>query len=319
MIAPYKCSIIADPKGDAWELACKIYKYLVEKEDFFELNELSIKKFRDGEIKPKISKNVRGKNCFFIHSNKNTAYWHLELCLVNNALRNSSAHETIDVLPYLKFSRQDRKDESRVPISAQVVADNIGRYDHTRILTVEVHNPSIQGFFQCPFDSLYTFPIIIDYLKNFHPEITEDLVIMSPDTGGAKRAEAFAKRLGKNDVAFGYKSRPVEGEVDQLKILGDVKDKNVLIIDDIVDSGNTLIKASQAAKEQGAKKVYAYCTHGLFTEGVERVTSNFDKFFIGDTVKQESNNNLEIISFAPLLAEAILRISKGQSLSALFE
>jgi ribose-phosphate pyrophosphokinase len=319
MSIPYKCSIIADPKGEGWELACQIYKYLIEKEDFFELNELSIREFRDGEIKPKINKNVRGHNCFFIHSDKNPAYWHLKLCLVNNALRNSSAHEIINVLPYLKFSRQDRKDESRVPISAQVIADDIGRYDHTRILTVDVHNPSIQGFYQCPFDSLYTFPTIINHLKNFHPEILDNLVIMSPDAGGAKRATSFAKTLGKNEVAFGYKSRPVEGEVDELKILGNVKDKNVLIVDDIVDSGNTLVKASQAAREQGAKKVYAFCTHGLFTQGVEKLTSNFDKFFVGDTIKQDPHSNLEIISFAPLLAEAILRISKGQSLSALFE
>ncbi|MFH1358291.1 MAG: ribose-phosphate diphosphokinase [archaeon] len=319
-MAQYKGSIIADPKGNSWELACKIYKYLIEKSEDFELNELSVKRFRDGEIKPKIMANVRGKNCFFIHDSSLLASeWHLQLCLVNNALRNSSAHEIIDVVPYLRFSRQDRKEESRVPISAQVIADNIGSYDHTRILTIEVHNLSVQGFYRVPFDSLYTFPIVISYIKNFYPEILEDIVIMSPDAGGAKRAESFAKRLGKNDVAFGYKSRPTEGEVDKLKILGDVKDKNVLIIDDIVDSGNTLINAAKSLREQGAKNIYAYCTHGLFTEGVEKVTSNFNKFFIGDTIKQEPNNNLEIISFASLLAEAILRISNGHSLSALFE
>jgi ribose-phosphate pyrophosphokinase len=316
-----KYSIVADPESPGWEFAKKLYDELRMKGDMFELNKISIKKFRDGEIKPKIELNVRERHCFFIHdSSLNASEWFLQLCLINEALANSSAYKIINVLPYLKFSRQDRKDESRVPISARVVADVIGLYAN-RVLTLDVHNPSIQGFYNTPipFDSLFSFPTVINHLKKHHPEILNNLVIMSTDAGGAQRAKMFAKCLGTKDIAVGYKSREKVNEVESLRILGDVKERNVLIIDDIVDTGGTLIKAAEALRKEGVNKVYAYCTHGLFTKGHKQVTDCFDRFFIGDTIKQPDDINADIISFIPLFAEAIYRISEGYSLSELFK
>lgn len=317
----HKCCILADPNTPGWEFAQKIYEELRMKSDLFELNKVHIKKFRDGEIKPKIELNVRERYCFFIHdSNSSPSEWFLELALVNQALVNSSAYKVINVLPYMKFSRQDRKDESRVPISAKVVADVIGLYAN-RVLTLDVHNLAIQGFYDTKviFDSLYSFPTVINYLKKHHPEIINDLVIMSTDAGGAQRAKMFAKSLGIKEIAVGYKNREKAGEVDKLKVLGNVSNKNVLVIDDLVDSGGTLIKAAEALRSEGANKIYAYCTHGLFTKGSFEVTTSFDKFFIGDTIKQKPETNAEIISFIPLFAEAIYRISEGESLSELFK
>jgi ribose-phosphate pyrophosphokinase len=313
-----KFSIIADSSSSNFSFAKSIFEYLSKKSKNFEMNDINIKRFRDGEIKTKINLNIRGKSCFFIHDcSKNPAEWFLELALINQAMVKSSADEIIDVLPYLKFSRQDRKDESRVSINAQVVADLIDR-NADGVLTLDVHNPAIDGFYHKRFDNLYSFKTVVEHLELKHPEIFSNLVVMSPDAGGTERANAFSRKIGGTEIAIGYKQRKVAGEVDSLRIIGDVKGKNVFLIDDMVDSGNTLIKASKAAREQGALKVYAYCTHGLFTEGVDRVVENFDLFFIGDTLIQKQHPKLEIISFASLFAEAIYRISHGESLSALF-
>jgi ribose-phosphate pyrophosphokinase len=314
-----KFSIIADPNSTNWQFAQNVFRELKQKCSDFELNKVSIKEFRDGEIKPKIELNVRGKCCFFIHdSSKNPGKWFLELALINQALKKSSASEIIDVIPYLKFSRQDRKDESRVSINAQVVADMVDR-NADGVLTLDVHNPAIDGFYKKRFDNLYSFKTVLDYLKINYPDIFSNLIVMSPDTGGAGRANNFAKKIGITDIAIGYKQRKTAGEVESIKIIGDVNGKNVILIDDLVDSGNTLIKACKVAKEQGAKNVYAYCTHGLFTEGFDKLAEHFDLFFVGDTLLQKQHEKLKIISFVPLFAEAIYRISRGDSLSALFD
>jgi ribose-phosphate pyrophosphokinase len=315
----YKCSIIADPESSSWGFAFSIYKILSQKSDKFELNKVIITRFRDGEIKPKIEKNVRERNCFFIHdSNKDPLEWFTELVLINQTLKNSSAQTITDVLPYLKFARQDKKDETRVPISARVIADMISLYT-TRAISLDIHNPAIQGFYTIPFDNLYSFPIVVKYLKLKYPEILNNIVVMSPDAGGTQRASSFAKRLGIQDVAIGYKVRNKPGEVNTLKILGNIENKNILIVDDILDSGNTLVKAAVAARELGAKNVYAYCTHGLFTEGTEKLEKEFDLIFISDTIKREETNKIKVISMSSLLAEAIYRTNEGQSLSELFE
>jgi len=170
-------------------------------------------------------------------------------------------------------------------------------------------------------DDLQSFPTVINHIKSKHPEVLEDVVVMSTDAGGAKRASYFARALGIGDVAVGYKVRPKPGEVGRLQILGDVSGKNVIIIDDIIDSGITIIKAGLEAKAEGAKKVSAVCTHGLFTEGVEKFKGVFDYFFVGDTLKQEKINDdpRETISYTPLIGEAAYRISKRESLSELFK
>ena len=318
----YSCSIIANPEGKSWNFAQEVDRTLRTRDKSFELIRVYIKRFRDGEIKTKVEDNVRGRKCFFIHdSSEAPADWFYQLALVNYTLRNSSASEITDVLPYLKFSRQDKKDESRVPISARVLADVIGRYTN-RVLTLDVHNFSIQGFYDIPFDNLSSFPVVVKQMSERHPEFLEDLVIMSPDSGGARRAEAFAKKMNVSDIVVGYKTRPEAGEVEKVRILGEVEDRNVLIVDDILDSGNTLVKTRAALREAGAKKVYAYCTHALFTEGVQKLTACFDLVIVGDTISNaslEKEPKLEQISFAPLFAESIRRIHHGQSLSELFE
>ncbi len=320
-MAVHKCSIIANPEGYGWEYAKKIYQELQRRNNGFELNEVRVKRFRDGEIKPKIELNVRKRNCYFIHDpNLSPSEWFTQLCLINQTLRKSSAQEIIDVFPYLRFSRQDRKDESRVPISAKVVADVIGLYAD-RVLTIDFHNPAIDGFYSIPVDNLSSYPVVVRYLGENYSGILKNLVIMSTDAGGASRAKAFAKKLDVSEIAVSYKSREKEGEVESLKILGEIKDRNVLIIDDMVDSGGTLIKAVEAARANGAIKVYGYCTHGLFTESLAKVSDQFDLFFIGDTLKlsEPPKDNVRIISFAPLFAEAIYRTSEGESLSELFQ
>jgi len=312
-------SIIANPKGGSWKFTSEIFEILRQKGNCYELNEIDFKEFRDGEFKPKINKNIRGKCCFYMQdSNINPSRWLTEVALVNEAIVKSSAGEIIDVFPYLKFSRQDRKDESRVSISARVVADVISKYADA-VITLDVHNPSIDGFYDIRFDNLYSFKIAVEHIKSKHPEILENLVVMSPDVGGSARANSFANRLGIEDIAIGAKKRKTAGEIDSLKIIGDVEGKNLILIDDLIDSGNTIIRASKVAKEQGAKKVYGYCTHGLFTEGIDKIANNLDLLFVGDTLTQKPHPKLKVISFVPLFAEAIYRISNGKSLSALFD
>lgn len=312
-------AILADPQSPGWEFAKKVFEILKSRSDRYQLHEINVKEFRDGEIKPRILKNIRGKTCFFIHdSSKEPCRWLTELLLINQTIHKSSPESIINILPYLLFSRQDRKDQSRVPISASVIASAVDEYVDG-VVTIDVHNPAIDGFYKSRFDNLHSFPKVAEYIKN-HPDISlNNLVVMSPDAGGASRAESFAKRLGVKEVVIGYKTRKNAGEVSELRISGEVNGKDIIIIDDIVDSGGTLMKASQVAREKGARKVYAYCTHGLFTKGTEELTKNFDIFFVSDTVKQENKEGLEIISLAPLFAETIYRMSHGESLSALFE
>lgn len=327
-MAIHKCSIIADPNGYGFKYAEKIYKELSKKTEAFELNAINITKFRDGEIKPKIELNIRKRNCYFLHdSNLPPSDWFLQLCLVNEIMKYSAAQEIIDVLPYLRFARQDRKDESRVPISTRAIAETIGLHAD-RVLTLDVHNPAIQSAYRIPFDGLEPTSSVIDFIKKEKNKIDlEKIAIMSTDTGGGERAKQFAKIL-RVDFVECYKYRPSSGEVEKVKILGNVNNRNILVIDDIIDSGNTLIKTVETARGQGAKNIYAYCTHGLFTAGVRRVTDCFDRIYIGDTMDIESilkshneelGNNTRIISFVPLFAEAINRTSEGESLSELFE
>ena len=344
-------AIIANPEGDAWEFAKEIYSKMLEidkkrKKDSkdkrdtlegkIEMIEIKFTKFRDGEFKTKITKNVRRKTCFFVHdSSLPPSDWLTQLTMVNNALELASASEIIDVLPYLLFSRQDRKDESRVAINAKVIADTIGLYADG-VMTIDLHAPQIQGFYPLPLDNLFSSPFVIDYLfTNYKELLNEDLAIMSPDAGGVPRAKNFKELLNKKyrllnkkykketketSLIIGSKQRPREGEVGDYIIIGDVKEKTVFIIDDILDSGGTLMKAAESLKKVGAKEIYAYVTHGLFTEGFDRLKPYFEKIFVSNTRKIPfSDEKLEIIDITGLLAEAIYRTINGESLSALFE
>ncbi len=312
--------VLANPLGRSWDFAKNVYDGLVSRNNGkYEFGEIRTKEFADGEFKPQIGTSVRGKRVFYVHdSSLNPSRWFAELSFVCEALKKSSCTESVVVMPYFRFSRQDRKDEPRTSISAAVVAGIIDKYTDG-VLTVDIHNPAIDGFFGTRFDNLQSFNSVVAYLKESHPEIISDnLVVMSPDAGGTARAAAFARRIGVSRLVVGYKSRKEAGKVDELKLVGEVKDCDVFLVDDIIDSGGTLSKAAAVAREQGAKKIYGFCTHGLFTKGFA-VLDNFDKFFVGDTMHHNETEKLKIVPLAPLFSEAIYRMSHGDSLSALFD
>ena len=311
--------ILADSESPGYDFARAIHEDLSKRSGAFELGGIKVKEFRDGERKPKILANVRGRVCYFIHdSNKSPPVWFLDLCLINEALSKSSAHQIIDVLPYHRFARQDRKDESRVPISAKVIARAVDDYAHG-VLTLDVHNPAIDGFYESRFDNLPSFPTAVKCIKPFFEKDLSNLVIMSPDAGGGPRAPSFATRLGVDQVVIGYKTRSKNGDIEGLNIAGEVNERDILIVDDIVDSGGTLVKACEAARKLGARRIYGYAPHGLFTKGVSEVVSCFDRFWVGDTLNQKPSDKLGVISFAPLFADALYRMTNGLSLSELFD
>jgi len=312
--------LLADPESNAWKMAEEICRIIKEKMGC-RIVAVKIKKFRNNEKKIKISENIRKHDCFLIQdSSKLPESWFLETLASLEALKNSSAGEVTAVLPLLLYSRQDRKDESRVAVTAKLVADCISMYAN-RVLTVDLHAAQIQGFFDVPLDNLYSFPVVVNYLKEKYPDFLENLTIAATDAGGAKLAYSFAKRLEKYgikpEIAIGSKHRPKEGEVSEFKMIGEIKDRNVFIVDDIIDSGNTIARCAEVIRKGGAKKIYVYGTHGLFTEGFD-IFKDVDKIFVSDTVNQASDK-VEIISMNPLIAEAILRIATGDSLSQLFD
>lgn len=317
--------IIADSKGKGFEFAKGIYNYLKAKEGKrFEVSLVDIEKFifRDKEFKVKISENIRRKKCFFIHdSNKEPCEWFTELVFALEAMTFSSPEEINVVLPYTRFARQDRKDESRVSVNVKALADVVSLYAN-RGMTVDLHAPGIQEYFKIPFDNLYSFPSLINYLIKNHKDLLDNLVIVSPDLGGGKRAENLVKRLLergiKAEVALGHKPREKPNVVEKSVIIGNVEGKNCLIVDDMIDTGNTVIKTAQSLREKGAKKIFAYGTHGLFTEGLEKF-GFFDKMMVSDTLCYPEVANLEIVSLVNLFGEAIYRTVIGESLSILFD
>lgn len=320
--------IIADSTSRGYGFAKKVYEYIINKEerDFpLRLVDLEIKEFRDKEKKVRIKDNVRERRCFFIHdSNKDPMTWFFELAAVNEALKYSDAQKIVDVLPDLRFSRQDRKDKSRVAVNSRLVADGVSMYAH-RMMTVDIHALQIAGMYKIPVDPLYSFPTLVEYIYQNYRDFLTNLVIMSPDSGGATRAENFKNRLKdlgiETGLAIGYKNRPMPGEIsrDKYAVLGEVSGKNILMLDDIIDSGNTLITAVNKSRELGAKKIWAYATHGLFTEGIDKVVCSFDKVLVSDTLSTVPHERLEVISMTGLVGEAIFRTVRGDSLSSLFE
>jgi len=317
--------IIADSKGKGFDFAGGVYEYLLSRDGRqfpVSLVDIEKTKFKDGEFKVKIAENIRRKKCFLIHdSNKEPCEWFTELIFTLEAVAFSSPSEMNIIVPYMRYARQDRKDESRVSVNAKALADTISLYA-TRGMTVDLHTPQMQQYFKIPFDNLYSFPILINYLIKKHPDFLQNLVVVSPDLGGGKRAEGFVKRLSdkgiKAEVAFGHKTREKENEVAKTLIIGNVENKNCLIIDDIIDTGNTLIKTAQALKEKGVGKIFAYGTHGLFSGGIEKFR-DFDKIMVSDTLKSSFSENLEVVSLVSLFGEAIYRTVIGESLSVLFE
>ncbi len=315
--------ILADPQGNSWDFAHRVYQKLnsnSKRERKYELGEVEITKFNDGEIFVKINPNVRKKTCYFIHNSSMPPQdWLVSLAQVNDALMRSSAGKICNVLPYIKYSRQDRMTNPRTPISSSVVANmiNLSAY---RVITTDLHNPATTSAYKIPFDNLRAYPVIISYLKEKYPEFLENTVIVAPDVGSAERVKSYAKRLNL-DVALTHKTRKQAGVIGEMNIIGDVKGKNVILVDDMIDTAGTLCKAAEVLKQKGAQQIFACATHGIFSNNAkQRIESSaLDKVVITDSIPQQSQGKIEVISLTNLFAETIFRISHGISVSALFE
>ena len=286
------------------------------------LGRMTVGRFSDGEVMVEILENVRGKDVFILQSTCAPANDTLmELLIMIDALRRASAGRITAAVPYFGYSRQDRRPRSaRVAISAKVVANMLEAAGVDRVLTMDLHADQIQGFFNIPVDNIYTAPILLGdiWKKNF-----ENLMVVSPDVGGVVRARALAKRL-ESDLAIIDKRRPKANVSEVMNIIGDVRGRTCVIMDDMVDTAGTLCKAAQALKDHGAVRVLAYCTHPVLSGGaVERISNSaLDELVVTDTIplREDAAQSPRIrqLSIASLLAETISRISRSDSVSSLF-
>ena len=286
------------------------------------LGRLTIKNFNDGEIYVKFEENIRNEDVFIIQSTNPPADNIIELLLMLDAARRASAGSVTAVIPYYGYARQDRKDKPRVPISARLFLDTFEAVGAGRIITMDLHSPQIQGFVNIPFDHLYSRLVLLERLKKLN--LTADNgVVLSPDMGSARMGQAYARYL---DVGFALidKRRPAHNRAEVVHMVGHLKDRHVIIIDDMIDTAGTLLSASQSAMEHGAKSITAVATHGLFSEPARQslLSAPIDKIIVTNTITidpRELNSKLEIISVAKVFAASIERITAGQSLSSLFE
>lgn len=289
------------------------------------LCEARIERFNDQEIFVEVYENVRGEDMFIIQPTSNPANDNLmELLIMADALRRSSAKRITAVIPYFGYARQDRRSKARTPISAKLVANMIVGAGIERVLTMDLHAAQIQGFFDIPVDNLYASPIFaLDIKMQFKGEV-QDVMIVSPDVGGVARARELAKRINA-PLAIVDKRREVPGEVAEMTVIGDVTDKICIIVDDMCDTAGTMCKAAEVLLDCGAREVHAYTTHGVMSgPAVERVTNSVLKsMVITDTIEPtesvRSTPNIRIIPTAPVFAQAILNIWNGTSVSSLFE
>ena len=295
------------------ELSRQIAKYLG-----IPLSEASIKRFSDGEISIQIGESVRGKDVFIIQPTCAPTDTNLmELLILTDALKRSSASTVTAVIPYFGYARQDRKAAPRVPITAKLVANMIETAGIDRVVTMDLHAGQIQGFFDIPVDNLYGTITFINYLKNKH---LSNPIVASPDVGGVARARSLAKQLNL-DLAIIDKRREKANESEVMNVIGDVNGKDVILIDDMVDTAGTLIKAAAAFKERGATSVTAFCTHPVLSgPAYERIAAGaIDELVVTDTIPlKEQNEHIKVISVAPLFAEVIRRVYHDESLNNLF-
>lgn len=297
------------------QLAKAICRYLATP-----LGNAEVSTFSDGEIEVKIRDNVRGADVFVIQPtcppvNNNL----MELLIMIDALRRASARRITAVMPYYGYARQDRKTEPRVPITAKLIANIITKAGASRVLVMDLHAGQIQGFFDIPVDHLFATPVVVDYFKK---KKLKNLVVVSPDAGGVERARAFAKRI-KASLAFIDKRRPGPNEAVVMNVVGEVEGKNVIILDDIIDTGKTLVKGVEILQKHGAADIYAVCVHPVLSgDAVERLKkSTLGKMVVTNTIplnKEKVCDKIEVLSIAELLGEAIKRIHEEVSVSSLF-
>ena len=277
--------------------------------------------FSDSEIRVQVNENVRGKDVFLFQSICDPVNKHLmELLLLLDALKRSSAYRITAVIPYYGYGRQDRKDQPRVPISAKLVADLIATAGADRVLTMDLHAGQIQGFFNVPVDHLYAAPVLLEYVGK---RGGQDLVVVSPDAGGVERARAFAKRIPAN-LAIIDKRREGPNESQVMHIIGDVSGRDALLLDDMIDTAGTIAQGAQACADHGARRVWTACTHAVLSgPALERLTaSKLEEVIVTNTIplngKERICPKLRVLSVAPLLGEAIKRIHEEESVSSLF-
>jgi ribose-phosphate pyrophosphokinase len=287
-----------------------------------ELGKATVGRFSDGEVTVEIQQNVRARDVFVVQptcapTNENL----MELLIMVDALKRASARRITAVIPYYGYARQDRRPRSmRVPISAKVVADLLQKVGVERVLTMDLHADQIQGFFDIPVDNIYASPVLLTDLK---AKSYSDLVVVSPDVGGVVRARALAKQLGC-DLAIIDKRRPKANVSEVMHVIGEIDGRNCVIMDDMIDTAGTLVKAAEVLKDRGAKSVYAYCTHAVFSgPAIERIkNSHLDEVVITNTIPLndagQACSKIRQLSVAFLFAETIRRISDGESVTSLF-
>ncbi len=301
------------------ELAQKIADRL-----YIKLGDAEVGRFSDGEISVKINENVRGSDVFIIQStcaptNDNL----MELIVMVDALRRASAGRITAVMPYFGYARQDRRVRSaRVPITSKVVADFLSSVGVDRVLTVDLHAEQIQGFFDVPVDNVFGSPVLLEHLRK---QDFNNPVVVSPDIGGVVRARAVAKLLNDIDLAIIDKRRPRANESQFMHIIGDVQDRDCIIVDDMIDTGGTLCKAADALKQNGAKRVFAYATHPVFSgNAVANIReSNIDQVVVTDSIPlspdMKALDKVHQLTLSGMLSEALRRVSNEESISAMFE
>lgn len=296
------------------DLAKKICKYLK-----ISLGKAEVTSFPDGEVRVEINENARGMDAFLVQStcppvNNNL----MELLVMIDALRRASARRITAVIPYYGYARQDRKVQPRVPITAKLVANLITVAGADRVLVMDLHVGQIQGFFDIPVDHLFAAPALIDY---FRKKRVKDMVVVAPDPGAVERSAAFAKRF-KSSLAIIDKRRPRPGVAKVFNVVGKVKGKNAILVDDMVDTGGSVIEAAMVLKRKGASHIYVICTHPVFSEGAAEhlQKSVIKEVVVTDTIPFNSrrNSKIKVLSVAPLLGEAIKRIHNESSVSSLF-
>jgi len=299
-------------------MAAEIAKHLG-----IELGAAHVWRFSDGEVTVEINQNVRARDVFVVQSTcAPTNESIMELLIMVDALKRASAERISAVIPYFGYARQDRRPRSsRVPISAKMVADLLQTVGVARVLTMDLHADQIQGFFNIPVDNIYASPVLLGDLRQ---QNYEDLIVVSPDVGGVVRARALAKQLGC-DLAIIDKRRPKANVSEVMNVIGDIDGRNCVIMDDMIDTAGTLVKAAEVLKERGAKKVYAYCTHPIFSgPAIERITKGgaLDEVVVTNTIPlseaARACQKIRQLTVAPLIAETIQRISKGESVMSLF-
>jgi len=285
------------------------------------LGDAAIQRFSDGESWVEIKENVRGRDVFVMQSTSFPANEHLmELLIMIDALKRASADRITAVIPYYGYARQDRKASPRTPISSKLVADLITAAGANRILTMDLHAGQIQGFFNIPVDHLFAKPVLIDFIKN---ELKNNLVVVSPDAGGAERARSYAKLLS-SPMALIDKRRAKPNESEVMHVIGDVQGRRAIIVDDIIDTAGTIVKASEALLSKGATEVFACCSHAVLSgPAVTRLKeSSIKEVIVTNTIKPSEEavkmGKLRLLSVAGLLGEAIRRIHDGDSVSSLF-